>query len=102
MAVTDNDFEKGEANGVHAALALTTHIARTLTAPGRSSPGVDTRALDGRSASCPWRPIPRHAQPAVGEAAVSIEVQDGKPGSPGQPRAAREATPSSLALHYRA
>jgi hypothetical protein len=33
MAVTANDFEKGEANGVHAALALTTHIARTLTAP---------------------------------------------------------------------
>ncbi|MHB8188077.1 MAG: nucleoside phosphorylase [Dermatophilaceae bacterium] len=44
MAVTENDFEKGEANGVHAALALTTHIARTLTAPGQSSPGVDTRA----------------------------------------------------------
>ncbi len=33
MAVTDIDFEKGEANGVPAALALTTHIARTLTAP---------------------------------------------------------------------
>jgi uridine phosphorylase len=32
MAVTENDFEKGEANGVHAALALTAHIARTLTA----------------------------------------------------------------------
>jgi uridine phosphorylase len=34
MAVTDIDFEKGEANGVPAALALTTHIARILTAPG--------------------------------------------------------------------
>jgi uridine phosphorylase len=34
MAVTDIDFEKGEANGVPTALALTTHIARTLTAPG--------------------------------------------------------------------
>jgi len=46
MAVTENDFEKGEANGVHAALALTTHIARTLTAPGE-----EVRALppdDGR------------------------------------------------------
>jgi len=32
MAVTENDFEKGEANGAHAALALTAHIARTLTA----------------------------------------------------------------------
>lgn len=32
MAVTENDFEKGEANGVHAALALTAHIARTLIA----------------------------------------------------------------------
>ena len=32
MAVTENDFEKGEANGVHAALALTTHIARTVMA----------------------------------------------------------------------
>jgi len=32
MAITENDFEKGEANGVHAALALTTHIARTVTA----------------------------------------------------------------------
>jgi hypothetical protein len=34
MAVTANDFEKGEANGAHAALALTAHIARALTAPG--------------------------------------------------------------------
>ena len=32
MAITENDFEKGEANGVHAALALTTHIARTVMA----------------------------------------------------------------------
>lgn len=36
MAVTGDDFDKGEANGVHAALALTTHIAHTLTAPGHT------------------------------------------------------------------
>jgi uridine phosphorylase len=39
MAVTENDFEKGEANGVHAALALTAHIARTLTARREGNEG---------------------------------------------------------------
>jgi uridine phosphorylase len=40
MAVTGNDFEKGDANGVHAALALATHIARTLTAPSEDCEGT--------------------------------------------------------------
>ncbi|MDO5710416.1 MAG: nucleoside phosphorylase [Micrococcales bacterium] len=38
MAITENDFEKGEANGVHAALVLTTHIARTILAKSRALP----------------------------------------------------------------
>ena len=39
MAVTDHDFEKGEAKGVHAALALTAHIARILMEFGRGNEG---------------------------------------------------------------
>ncbi len=37
MAITEHDFEKGEANGVHAALALTRHIARTVLANSQGS-----------------------------------------------------------------
>ena len=37
MAVTENDFEKGEADGVHAALALTAQVAHALMAPAEGS-----------------------------------------------------------------
>ncbi len=59
MAVTADDFEKGEANGVHAELALTAHIARSLTARSGARNGM---------ANSRWLSGPRHPQrpPRIG------------------------------------